>query len=292
MPSFSLESSFNLPGPGGKNTLVYIHRHEPSGLRVVLAPLPTPLVHTSIVVPTHAADSKGHPHTLEHLIFCGSASHPTRGYLDTLAQRTLADGTNAYTAADHTAYTVDNVGTEGASYLLPVFLDHVIRPTLIPEAFTTEVYHVDGTGRKQGVVYSEISSVERDEDEVGERAIRQLLFSPSSTYAHDSGGLSWELSKLSNEECIAYHASYYSPSQVTVIVVGGSLTPEEILSPLTNLPCLASPPRDKDENSKVILNANYRETEEGQEGEDAVWRIRRETFPSTCPDVGSMIFGR
>jgi secreted Zn-dependent insulinase-like peptidase len=48
----------------------------------------------------------GLPHTLEHLVFLGSEAYPYKGVLDKLANRCLAQGTNAWTDVDHTAYTV------------------------------------------------------------------------------------------------------------------------------------------------------------------------------------------
>lgn len=50
--------------------------------------------------------------------------------LDLLANRCLAQGTNAWTATDHTAYTMETAGSEGFLNLLPVYLDHVLYPTL------------------------------------------------------------------------------------------------------------------------------------------------------------------
>ncbi len=72
----------------------------------------------------------GLPHTLEHLVFLGSQTHPHKGVLDKLANRSMADGTNAWTATDHTAYTLSTAGSEGVMNLMPIFADHVLFPTL------------------------------------------------------------------------------------------------------------------------------------------------------------------
>ncbi|KAJ2694960.1 hypothetical protein GGH99_000395 [Coemansia sp. RSA 1285] len=45
----------------------------------------SPIFTLNIYVPTAAPNNKGLPHTLEHLIFCGSKRYPIRGYIDTLA---------------------------------------------------------------------------------------------------------------------------------------------------------------------------------------------------------------
>lgn len=72
----------------------------------------------------------GLPHTLEHLVFMGSKNYPYKGVLDVIANRCLASGTNAYTDQDHTAYTLTTVGSDGFIKVLPVFLDHLLSPTL------------------------------------------------------------------------------------------------------------------------------------------------------------------
>ncbi len=55
---------------------------------------------------------------------------PFQGVLDTLANRCLAQGTNAWTDTDHTCYTVMTAGSQGFLNLMPIYLDHVLYPTL------------------------------------------------------------------------------------------------------------------------------------------------------------------
>ena len=130
---------------GEKERVVKTYVHGPSGLKVVFCAIEGPLCSASVVVLTESPNDKGLPHTLEHLVFCGSNLFPDRGYLDTLATRwylapffwffwffwilfgslfvphcfvllgktSLTDGTNAWTSDDHTAYTVETVGSRG-----------------------------------------------------------------------------------------------------------------------------------------------------------------------------------
>lgn len=63
----------------------------------------------------------------------------TKGVLDNLATRGFAEGTNAWTATDHTAYTISTAGGQGFLQLLPVYVDHILYPTLTKSSFTTEV---------------------------------------------------------------------------------------------------------------------------------------------------------
>lgn len=113
---------------------------------------------------TEAHDDDGLPHTLEHLIFLGSERYPYKGILDLLANRCLAHGTNAWTDTDHTCYTIYTAGSEGMLTLLPIYLDHILRPTLSEEGFTTEVHHIDGEGEDAGVVYCEMQGRENSAD--------------------------------------------------------------------------------------------------------------------------------
>lgn len=76
--------------------------------------------------------------------------------LDLLANRCLADRTNAWTDTDHTCYTVYTAGSDGFLNILPVYMDHILHPMLRDQDFVTEVHHVNGNGEDAGVVYSEM----------------------------------------------------------------------------------------------------------------------------------------
>lgn len=73
-----------------------------------------------------------------------------------MANRCLADRTNAWTDTDHTCYDVFTAGTSGFLTILPVYLDHILFPMLTKEDFVTEVYHISENGEDSGVVYSEM----------------------------------------------------------------------------------------------------------------------------------------
>lgn len=96
MSKFYLESSRDIITAGGLSQLL-IYRLTGHDMRMIFVKVAGPLVSASILVPTLANDHAGLPHTLEHLVFCGSRSFPFRGYLDNLASRCLSTGTNAYT---------------------------------------------------------------------------------------------------------------------------------------------------------------------------------------------------
>jgi Zn-dependent M16 (insulinase) family peptidase len=194
-----------------------------SGLTVYLAQVPGPLVTGTMVIPTEARDHAGEPHCLEHLIFMGSEAYPFKGVLDHVANRSLAQGTNAWTDTDHTAYTVTTVGASGFLHVLPVFLDHVLFPLLRESAFATEVYHLVGeTCADAGVVYAEMEARENTAESRGMLlCMRHLYGDPERCgYAAETGGLLRELRCLTNERIRAYHRDFYRPDNLALIVCG------------------------------------------------------------------------
>jgi Zn-dependent M16 (insulinase) family peptidase len=94
-------------------------RSTKTGLSFVWSGIEGPIVSGTFVVPTEAVDDLGRPHTLEHAVFLGSEKYPFKGILDNLANRSFADGTNAWTDTDHTAYTIGCAGGEGFLRILP-----------------------------------------------------------------------------------------------------------------------------------------------------------------------------
>jgi Zn-dependent M16 (insulinase) family peptidase len=52
------------------------------------------------------------------------------------------------------------VGSEGFLNMLPVYLDHVLFPTLTQSGYVTEVHHINAEGEDAGVVYCEMQGRE------------------------------------------------------------------------------------------------------------------------------------
>lgn len=78
-------------------------------------------------------------HVVLSLVFMGSQKYPYTGILDHFANRAFAGGTNAWTDIDHTSYTVSTAGEQGFLQLLPIYVDHILYPTLTDAAFVIEV---------------------------------------------------------------------------------------------------------------------------------------------------------
>mmetsp|Transcript_7633 Transcript_7633/g.28614 ORF Transcript_7633/g.28614 Transcript_7633/m.28614 type:complete len:1066 (-) Transcript_7633:1378-4575(-) len=213
------------------NTKIQWFKSTKTGLELALVGIPGPICHLNIAVRTEVRPEEydtphyGMPHTLEHLIFLGSEKYPFKGYLDKVANRCFAQGTNAYTAVDQTVYTISSAGSEGFFRLLPVYMDHVLFPTITDSGFVTEVHHVNGKGEDEGVVYCEMQGVENTASSLAYHTQMEAIFKGSS-YASNTGGRVKDLRSLTVEQVRNFHRKYYRPDNICVVMTG-ELTPEE-----------------------------------------------------------------
>ncbi|KAG6829386.1 hypothetical protein H0H92_004654 [Tricholoma furcatifolium] len=205
---------------------------------VVVSKWRTPIVNGYFVVPTEIFNDSGCPHTLEHLVFMGSENYPFKGVLDNLANRGFSNGTNAWTDTDHTAYTISTAGEQGFLQLLPIYVDHILYPTITKAGFVTEVHHIDAKGQDSGVVYSEMQGRENTSADLMALHSQRLVNSPESAYRSETGGLMEALRVLTPEQSMAilsliceslqvallpvreYHRTYYVPHNLSLIVAG------------------------------------------------------------------------
>lgn len=190
-----------------------------TGLQVTHIDQASPLVSGYFAVATECTNDSGAPHTLEHLVFMGSRHYPYKGLLDTLGNR-LFLATNAWTGVDQTVYTLTTAGWQGFRALLPVYLDHLVNPTLTDAACLTEVYHVDGRGRERGVVFSEMQGIELQSWFISLLNLQRHMYPASLGYLSETGGLMLELRKLTNDQIRHFHRSHYRPDNLAVIVTG------------------------------------------------------------------------
>lgn len=201
-----------------------------TGLRVVVAYVESPIVKGDLVFATEALDDDGLPHTLEHLVYLGSEDYPFKGLLDLLANRCLADGTNAYTDTDHTNYSLITAGSDGFFSLLPIYLEHVLFPTLTDSAYATEVHHINATGEDAGVVYCEMQAKENSGESRCDLEMLRSLYPGNCGYKSQTGGLLKNLREsTTNDKVRAYHDKYYRAKNLCIVVTG-SVEPEQVFA--------------------------------------------------------------
>ncbi|KAF2725711.1 hypothetical protein K431DRAFT_281076 [Polychaeton citri CBS 116435] len=190
-----------------------------TGMRVVAVDQKGPKVNGYFALATEIHDDSGAPHTLEHLCFMGSKSYRYKGLLDKLATRAYST-TNAWTATEHTAYTLDTAGWDGFAQILPIYLEHVIVPTLTDEGCYTEVFHIDPTGQDTGVVYSEMQGVQNTGEELMELGARRLLYPEGSGYRYETGGMMEALRVLTADRIRQFHKEMYQPKNLCLVLTG------------------------------------------------------------------------
>lgn len=190
-----------------------------SGMHVVVANRQGPKINGYFTLATEIFDDSGAPHTLEHLVFMGSKSYQYKGLLDKLASRAYS-GTNAWTATDHTAYTLETAGWDGFAQILPVYLEHVILPTITDEGIVTEVWHIDEKGNDAGVVYSEMQAIENNSPEIMDLKARRLLYNADVGFRYETGGRTEALRVLTPQRIREFHKEMYQPRNLCLVIIG------------------------------------------------------------------------
>ncbi|MCJ1281964.1 hypothetical protein MMC26_001287 [Xylographa opegraphella] len=195
------------------------YESQRTGMRVVVVDQEGPKVLGYFALATEIHDDSGAPHTLEHLCFMGSKSYPYKGVLDKLATRAYSN-TNAWTATDHTCYTLDTAGWAGFAQILPVYLEHVIVPTLTDAGCYTEVYHMDGTGHDAGVVYSEMQGCQNTQPEIMDLKSKRIMYPEGVGFRYETGGMMEQLRVLQADRIRQFHREMYQPKNLCLILVG------------------------------------------------------------------------
>ncbi|XP_031560013.1 uncharacterized protein C05D11.1-like [Actinia tenebrosa] len=209
------------------------YRSKRTGIQFCFAQVPGPLVNGYLCLATEAHDDDGLPHTLEHLVFMGSEDYPYKGLLDLLANRCLAQGTNAWTATDYTCYTIETAGSEGFINLLPIYLDHVLYATLTESAYVTEVHHVNGEGEDAGVVYCEMQARENSGRSRTHLKLLRNLYPGHCGLKSETGGIMANLrTSCSHQKVCDYHRQFYRPENLCVIITG-MVDPDKVFEAIT-----------------------------------------------------------
>ena len=184
---------------------------------------------------------------------------------------------------DHTCYEIQTAGAQGMVNIFPVFLDHILNPTLRDRQFMTEVYHVDGQGKDQGVVYCEMASRENTEADLLDLELRRLIYDKESTYSFECGGLTKDIAKLNNSEVINYHQTYYNMDNLAAVICG-MIEPEELFESIYSYAGLLENVQANEKIHSVRLSPF-------QNSKTLDTTSSTVKFPSSESQVGSIAYG-
>ncbi len=221
---------------------LYEMEYEKNGARLCYLARPDENKTFSIAFKTVPTDSSGVFHILEHSVLCGSEKYPVKEPFVALLKGSMQTFLNAFTFPDKTMYPVCSRVEKDFYNLMDVYMDAVLHPAILsrPEIFLQEGFHIttaeDGTHGASGVVYNEMKGAYSSPEDVLSEYMNRLMY-PDTCYGHDSGGEPGAILKLTYEEFLAAHKTFYHPSQALIFLDGDM----DIDAALTHLDAFLSP---------------------------------------------------
>lgn len=204
----------------------YLLRHKKTGARIMLIENDDENKVFNIAFRTPPKNSTGVAHILEHSVLCGSREFPLKDPFVELVKGSLNTFLNAMTYPDKTCYPVASCNDQDFQNLMHVYLDAVFYPNIYKkeeifrqEGWSYQLENVEGPLKYNGVVYNEMKGAFSSPDEVLEREIMNSLF-PDTPYGCESGGDPDHIPELSYEEFLAFHKTYYHPSNSYIYLYG------------------------------------------------------------------------
>eukprot|EP00939_MAST-03C_sp_MAST-3C-sp1_P004423 g4423.t1 len=203
------------------------YKHIKSGAEMfsVVAPEDSNKVF-GITFRTPPEDSTGIAHIMEHSVLCGSEKYTSKEPFVELLKGSLQTFLNAFTYPDRTCYPVASQNTQDFYNLVNVYIDAVLHPRAVrdPQVLQQEGWHIELEDANQpmvykGVVYNEMRGVYSSPTALSSRHVSEALF-PDNAYSHDYGGVSWRISDVSVEQFVAFHRTYYHPSNARIFFYG------------------------------------------------------------------------
>ena len=163
------------------------------------------------------ATRTGLAHLFEHLMFKATSNHP-EGEFDRILEAAGAEGENAFTSWDYTAY-VQELPKDKLELIASLESDRMVNLVVNDESFKTEREVVQNERRYRnennpnGMMYQEGLA---------------LAFQKHS-YHWPVIGYQEDLAAMTSEDPRKFYRSYYAPNHATIIVCG-DVDPDQVLS--------------------------------------------------------------
>ena len=208
----------------------------PNGVSLLNAPTPSRNVGVFLIVRAGSRDetkeTSGLAHYLEHMFFKGTTRRPTTKSISEEIDR-LGASTNAYTDTEEVAYFTEGPATAMAE-LTDVITDMLSHPLFVAE-------EVD---RERNVVLQELSMRLADPDGWIFDRIGTVAFGGEQSMSWSAAGFPEVIEKATRDQLVAYHAAFYSPASMCLVISGGStLLPEDAARLLADIPHATPKPR-------------------------------------------------
>ena len=165
----------------------------------------------------------GATHMNEHMMFKGTPSYP-EGKIDTLVERDLLGGLNAYTTYDKTAYYFFDLDESGLETVVDICGEMVFKANIAEDAFDgKKTVNADGSTTKvKGERDVVIEEIKMNDDRVGWRVFltQQALAFPDQADGKSILGTEFTLRAMSSADLRAYRDQYYSSNNVVFSAAG------------------------------------------------------------------------
>ncbi|KAJ3020456.1 Mitochondrial presequence protease [Thoreauomyces humboldtii] len=176
---------------------------------------------------TPVTDSTGVPHILEHTTLCGSERYPVRDPFFKMLNRSMSTFMNALTGNDYTMYPFSTQNPVDFQNLMDVYLDSTFAPKLRELDFKQEGWRLEHQKHDdpnsplifKGVVYNEMKGALSDLGSLFYTRSQQHLY-PGGTNSHVSGGDPENITDLTHQQLLDFHATHYHPSNARFFTYG------------------------------------------------------------------------
>ncbi len=211
-----------------------LFEHEKSGAKLLYLACADTNRSFDITFRTPALDNTGKPHVFEHITISGSQKYPDANLFFPFANQTYNTFVNAMTYHGMTTFPVASLSEEQLMTMMDYYFSGVFQPLLyteprlqMREAWRYELASADAPLSITGTVYSEMQGAMTAQSYATFNDLRTLY--AGSPVAYESGGLPDDIRTLTYEDLIAFHDTYYHPSNA-LIVLYGDLDYEQFLS--------------------------------------------------------------
>lgn len=199
------------PLPGASPTLETLA----NGVTLLNAPFPSRNAGVMLIVRAgsrdETQDTAGLAHFLEHLFFKGTRNRPTAMTISREIDR-LGGVTNAYTDTEEVAYYAEGPASAMRA-LADVITDMLSRPLFEPEEVE----------RERNVVLQELAArLLRPQGWIGDRLLG-VAFGGGQPLSWSAAGFPGVVERVTRDEIVGYHRSFYAPTQMALVVSGGAM---------------------------------------------------------------------
>ena len=211
--------------------------HLPNGVTMLDAPI-TGSRNVGVVLIVRAGsrdetrETAGLAHFLEHLFFKGTTRRPSALVISREIDA-LGAVDNAYTDTEEVAYHAEGPA-EALHGLADIITDMLSHPLFEPEEVE----------RERNVVLQELAArLLRPTGWIGDR-IQSVAFGGGQPMSWSAAGYPSVIESVSRDAIVDYHASFYAPESMALVVSGGaSISPDQAAELLADVPFATPRPR-------------------------------------------------